>query len=230
MVEDQELLLSTGMENSYSFQRQFERHSNALEFLNQHDHISIRSTALSSTEFDNELLICSDIDGVTIEWKNISCTSHAFHHLFLAPKGRLSLKKVYRWLKKHEDLTKYNDVSLDVLRECVGAAILTDGGWEYVLCLLPEFDCKKPYIKKVIHLTTLTWITEVRIQLQLVFLEAVSGGEIKETIDKNNILDFMESIVDIGLSLCNELKVILTNSREPRQVKVYGRLTISRLP
>ena len=82
-----------------------------------------------------------------------------------------------------------------MLREYVGTTIFTDGSWEYVLCLLPTLDNHIPSDKSVISRLTLTWITDVKLQLRGRLMESIPGGRIRQTIDKNNINDVSQIFI-----------------------------------
>lgn len=70
--EDRRLfLLDTALENGLSFADCWRHYDNTEDFLRREKYISVRGTVVISDADLDELAFSSDIDGVTIVWKNI---------------------------------------------------------------------------------------------------------------------------------------------------------------
>lgn len=201
MENKEDNLLLTGLENSMTFRYEWEKHPDVPGFLHEHEYITVRSSNVQPKELDESFDIYPDIDGITIEWQDIAGTSHPFHHLFLIPRGEYSLKNVYSWLRKHEDLTKYTPEGRQMLKNCVGAQIFTDNGWEYVVSLLPKIESKIILDKTVVRKMTLKWFQELKLTLRLKFIESISVNRIRRTIDKNNLNDISQIFILPGDSV-----------------------------
>lgn len=195
MENQEDNLLQTGLENSMTFRCEWEKHLDIPGFLHDHEYIPVRGSNVPHNELAEGFDIYPDIDGITIEWKDIAGTSHPFHHLFLIPRGEYSLKNVYSWLRKHEDLTKYTSEGRHTLRNCVGAQIFTDSGWEYVISLLPKLDSKIILDSTVIKKMTMNWFQELKSALRLKLIESIPGHHVRHTLDKNNLNDLSQIFI-----------------------------------
>lgn len=198
---ENEDLQVTGLNNDLTFELEWKQYDGVESFLHRHNYIGLRSTAISLEEAENDINVYPDVDGVTIEWRNLAATCHDFHHLFLAADGQSHVTNISRLLKKHEDLIKYTDESIQTLRECVGTSILTDSGWDYVLGLLPDWKNNTGYDDKVIRTHFNVWLLDVKMELKQRFLNAIPGGEIRKTIEKNNVNDVSKVFILPGDSV-----------------------------
>ena len=188
-------MLTTGLENDLAFKLEMQQHDDLADFLANHEYIPLRSTKVSLDETESSLNIISDIDGVTIEWSNISECSHVFHHLFLLARGKSSLKFVYQWLKKHVDLVLYSNESRSNLKSCVGIPFFTDSGWEYVLALIPSEDNRQLFNSDVISHLTWCWLLDVKKLFRQRLYETIPSGTLRRTIDKNNVNDVSQIFI-----------------------------------
>lgn len=195
-------LLDTGLENSLLLESLQKKYKDIPSFLSRTDHVSVRSTIVGIDEATEALEFYTDIDGVIIEWNDLSATSHIFNHLFIMPRERKSLRPVYSWLKKHENIGQYSVSGLSVFQKCVGVQLLNENGWEYVLALLPQIHCNVDYSEEVVISMTFKWIGEVRENFRQKLIESIPGMCLKRTLDKNNINDVSQLFIVTEDSSC----------------------------
>jgi len=191
LTED-DIFLATGVENSYSFEREWKSFEDKEKFIYEHEYIAVRSTKVNLIESEVSFEILPDIDGITIEWSNLSETTHAFHHLFLAYNR---IKSLYPFLKKHVDLRQHSRESRAVFKSCLGVPFFTDSGWEYILGLMPKADVSVEYQSDRIKAVTIAWLSDVKLEFRNRLIALISAGSMRRTIDKMNICDVSEIFI-----------------------------------
>ncbi|KAH3737160.1 hypothetical protein DPMN_043739 [Dreissena polymorpha] len=134
------IVLDTGYDNLLNFLNVWKSYDTMAEFLSRDKYISVRGTIVNGSEAEEFLQTETDIDGICIEWIDISKgMHHDFTHMYLKSRPN-DIRKIYPFLKKHLDLLIFGEKSLKTLRQSVGCQIIYHGGWETWLGFIPEKD------------------------------------------------------------------------------------------
>ena len=190
-------LIDTALENSRSFDENSFKHNSVQAFLKHDDYISARATAINQGVDQDELHHTSDIDGVTIEWKNIAeGIKSEFRHFELVPKGIRSLRRFYPLVKKHIDLSSFNVDSLKVLKDAVGTQIIYDGLYETWLGFIPDCQERSTIYDFATQCRLVNQFMErLKSRFQDALKELFKRGIALETLAKNNLNDIRRIFV-----------------------------------
>lgn len=194
-AEDDMPLFNTGFENGDSVINIFKKNGGEADaFLHREDYIPVRGTTVLPYEC-NYLNGNPDIDGIVIEWNDITQCSLECTHLQIIPKGVPDLKNCYSVLRKHLQLQNYSTVAIAMLRESYAAQIFYTNGWESWWGFIPKNDCKTRYEKDAIRNLSIQAMVEMRYIFQRKVKERILGGRILNTGAKNNLNDLSRMFV-----------------------------------
>ena len=202
---------NTAIENGSSFLNVFSKYDNCYDFLHREDYIGVRSVGIRQTELNIFFDIVPDVDGVVLEWNDISSISHSVRKIYLAPSDERSIKPVNNLLKKHVILSQYSPTQLKTFNHCCGSQLMYESGWEYWFALIPDPDQTQNMNQDNKDMSTLTYkmILSVRNEFRKKLQNCAASALVLNTCMKNNLND--ARIITI---LPDDQKVILNILQE----------------
>lgn len=183
--EENCLMIDTGIDNAENFKSAW--NGNVEEFLKRDDYISVRGTAISEEEL-MYLNLSFDIDGVSIQWKDIGKgLSLDYTHLTIAPRDYQDIRPIYSVIKKHFNLNNYSKDGLANLKNAFGCQIMYYGGWDTWLAFVPDCTDCTLHTSKMCRDITFANVNKVRLAFQRKLKGLLVKDIATDTLSKNNL-------------------------------------------